>query len=144
MWQIYERDGGVTALLRSCVNDRVVWIYHGTTRQAVRLAYWKVCRKEIERMRNWPATAAARMEPLERLLAVCTASMSGVTDPTPAQKEALRTLRTLCRRPPECDTDFYDHIVEERRRRAEDREIRRRMRERDAERAAREAAGRKK
>ena len=50
---------------------------------------------------------------------------------TPEQKQAAKELQAMAKKEPPCDREFYNHIMEERRRRKEDREIRRKMRERE-------------
>ena len=51
---------------------------------------------------------------------------------TPDQKAAAKKLLKMADEMPPYDMEFYNHIVEERRRREEDKRIRQKMREREA------------
>ncbi len=119
----------VTVILRSCITGNVVWIYRGPSQEAARKAYQRVCRKEIERVRGLGERMARRTAAITRLLTNCLADKPIDAALTPEQQEAARELQAISRKQPECPGEFYDHIMEERRRREEDREIRRRMRE---------------
>lgn len=118
-------------IVKSCLTGKVVWIYRGPSREAARQAYWRACRKEIERVRRWGEHAARRVADVTRILTECTEGLPINAELTPQQKDAARQLRSIIKSAPECPREFYDHIMEERRRRAEDREIRRKMRERE-------------
>ena len=121
----------VTILRRSCLTGKVVWIYRGPSEAAARVAYWRACKREIEFVRSYNERAARRAANIARLLADCTASIPINAELTPQQAEAARELKTIEKKEYVCDREFYNHIMEERRRRQEDREIRRQMRERE-------------
>ena len=87
--------------------------------------------KELERKKNWGETVARRRANIARMLSECTSELAIDAQLTPEQAEAARKLQSLCSKGTEFQSDFYDHIMEERRRREEDREIRRKMRERE-------------
>lgn len=118
-------------IVRSCLTGKVVWIYRGLSQNAARLAYWRACQKEIERVRNWAQKMQSRKDHILRVLEECSASLPLNAELTKEQKEASRELQSIIRKGQECHSEFYDHIMETRRRRQEDREIRRRMRERE-------------
>lgn len=124
-----KKKHSITVILRSCLTGKVVWIYRGPSRAAARKAYWRACRKELERVRNWGERMARRAASIRRLLTDCMADKPIDAELTPEQQQAARELQNIGRKPQDCHLEFYDHIVEERRRRNEDREIRRMMRE---------------
>lgn len=125
-----KHSSSVTVIRRSCLTGKVVWIYRGTSRAAARVAYLRACRKEVDRVRSWKEWVRLRKATVLRILSECTASLSIDAVLTPEQTEAARKLQAIGKKDVECDTDFYDHIMEERRRREEDKEIRNKMRER--------------
>lgn len=67
-----------------------------------------------------------------RLLNECIEAVPLTGDMPPAQKTAVRQLLKLSKEDIACHREFYEHIIEERRRRKEDKEIRNKMRERSA------------
>lgn len=127
-----KKNRHVTIILKSCLTGQVVWIYQGPTKGAARLAYWHACRREMERVKHWNETLAQRRRNIQRLLS-CDSSSSTVLDTglTDEQREAARQLLAIGKKETDGRSEFYNHIIEERRRRNEDREIRRKMRERD-------------
>ena len=124
------REKKVTVICKSCITGRAVWIYQG--RGSSYIAYWRACKKEVERIRNWPTIAARRKESIERLINICTGNFSINAELTPAQKEAVEKLKRIKDKGATCYRDFYNHIMETRRLRRQDAEIRRQMRERKA------------
>jgi hypothetical protein len=118
-------------IVRSCITGKVVWVYRGLSQNAARLAYWRACQEEIRRVRDWAQKAQRRKDSILRVLEKCSAALPLDAELSREQKEASRELQAVVRKAPECHSEFYDHIMETRRRRQEDREIRRRMRERD-------------
>ena len=95
-------------------------------------AYQRACKKEIERMRNWSERMAQRTARITRFLTDLLADKPIDAELTPEQQEAAKELQAISKKQLEDRSEFYDHIMEERRRREEDREIRRKMREREA------------
>ena len=122
----------VTVIIRSCLTGRAVWIYRGPSREAMQKAYQRACKKEIERMRNWSERMAQRTARITRFLTDLLADKPIDAELTPEQQEAAKELQAISKKQLEDRSEFYDHIMEERRRREEDREIRRKMREREA------------
>lgn len=126
------RKSGPYAIRRSCLTGNAVWARRCRTKKEESQRYWRACRAEIERVRRWPETAARRKAAILDLLSRCTARLSAVAEMTPDMREAARQLVSIAEKGMPCHMEFYEHIMEERRRRKEDREIRRRMRERDS------------
>ena len=118
-------------IIRSCLTDKPVWVYQGASKEGARIAYWRACKREIERVRRWPEYMSKRATAVTRLLSSCMDKMSLEMSLTMEQKDAARCLQKLCKNGLQCHREFYDHIVEERRRRKEARAIRVKMRERD-------------
>lgn len=121
----------VTIIKRSCLTGKAVWVYQGKSLNAARKAYWVARKKEIERVKNWPKTAEAYTAYIRNFINSLLEKIPINCELTPDQREAIRELKALEKKGIECDLEFYNHIMEERRRREEDREIRRQMRERE-------------
>ncbi|MBO4499167.1 MAG: hypothetical protein J5732_02810 [Bacteroidaceae bacterium] len=124
----------ITIIKRSCITDKVVWIYQGVSYEAARIAYWRACKKELEKIKHWTEQMADRKRMVGAVMGVlsCSSSSSVFDDHmTDEQRQAARELAKLRKEEPAMYTGFYEHIMEERRRRRQDSEIRRKMRERD-------------
>lgn len=100
----------------SCITGRAVWLHFGHSSEAARKAYWRACRKEVERIRNWTETAARRKANILGLLSALTANLPVGEELPPEKKAAARRLVAIAEKAV-CDRGFYDHIMEERRRR---------------------------
>ena len=126
-----KKNSLITIIQKSCLTGQAVWIYRGPYERSARLAYWRACKRELERVRQWGETLAKRRSNIQRLLS-CDSSSSSVLDAglTAEQIEAAKQLLAIGKRETDGKTEFYNHIIEERRRRSIDREIRRKMRER--------------
>ena len=114
---------------RSCLTGKIVWIHKTTTKDAARHAYWKACKRELERVRQWSNTVAKRCSNVTRFLTDCTAEIPLTTELTPEQTAAARQLQNISKSETEYHSDFYDHIIEEQRQREETRALRRRTKE---------------
>lgn len=124
----------VTIIKRSCITGKVVWIYQGVSREAARIAYWRACKKELEKMKHWTEQMADRKRMVGAVMGMLSCSSSSSVfdvNMTDEQRQAARELAKLRKEEPALDTGFYEHIMEERRQRRQDSEIRREMRERD-------------
>lgn len=120
----------VTILRKSCLTGKVVWIYRGPSKNAARVAYHRACKHELERMKHWSERVARRMTNIARLLSDCMSEIPINADLTPEQKEAAKQLLKLSKENADCHREFYEHVVEERRRRKEADAIRQEMRRR--------------
>lgn len=117
---VNKQNGKVLVVRRSCLTGRIVWAYHGTSEDAARKAYWRACKKEIWRVRNW----MKRMHRRRRLLlSIVTRSDSGSVSSTvfkqmtPEKQKCARKIMQIVKDEPQADREFYDHIVEEAKRR---------------------------
>lgn len=120
----------VIVIRKSCLTGKVVWVYKGSSRHAASTAYWRACQREVERVRHWGETAAQRRARIMQLLNECLEDLPITADMPPKQKAAVRQLLRLSKEDIACHREFYEHIMEERRRRTEDAKIRKQMRER--------------
>ena len=121
----------IVEIRRSCITGKVVWVYRGRTKAAAHVAYWRACKAEIERVKQWPEIMARRRAWILKILNDAMANLPIDAELTPEQKQAAKELQAMAKKEPPCDREFYNHIMEERRRRKEDKEIRRKMRERE-------------
>jgi len=100
----------------SCLTGKAVWIYRSPSDNAMRTAYWRARKKEEERIRNWSRTVATRRANILRLLSDCTSSLPITGDIPPEKRESSLRLRKMAEAPKPCHRDFYNHLIEERRR----------------------------
>lgn len=114
-----KREGPVKVILRSCLTGVPVWVYVGPSMAAMRKAYRKVCREEVERVRNWDKTEKEISEALGRRIDEFLSRFPKDHKFTPQQEEALKTLRAQQNEKEPCYMEFYNHIMEEARRRNE-------------------------
>ncbi len=128
-----KHKGPITIIRKSCLTGKAVWIYRGPSKNAARIAYWRACKKEIDRVKHWGNVVAQQCSNAARFLADCMAEIPINAELTPEQAEAARKLQSIAKREKECYRDFYEHIMEERRRREEDKEYYRKLRERKLE-----------
>jgi len=124
------RKFNVTVIRRSCITGKIIWVYRGMSKNAANVAYHRAWKHELERIKHWPEYVAERKANILKLLNDCLANLPITAELTPKQKAAARRLRKMAETEPECDLDFYNHIIEEQRRRAEDQRIRQQMRQR--------------
>ena len=117
--KINRKSKLIHVIKRSCITGKVVWIYHGHSHEGARWAYWQACKKEVKRVRQWAARMDERRRQLMRLLTGGDSSSSGTVldEMTPEQREAAKEILSLSKQEPPQDREFYDHIVEEARRR---------------------------
>jgi len=123
-----QYKGQLIDIRYSCLTGRAVWIHTGPTGAALRVAYCRACSQEVERINNWHETTDGRRSNVMRLLNDCLAGMSIMEDLPQEKKAAVRALLDIANNR-DCDRDFYDHVMEERRLREEDRKIRHQVRD---------------
>ena len=131
MKKLIKKKFPVTIIRRSCLTGDPVWIYRGASKAGARQAYWRACKAEIERVHNWSQTMAQRAANITRFISQCMERLPIDAELTLEQLAAAKQLRAILKKEPVLHKAFYDHIMEERKRRAEDHEIRRQMRERE-------------
>lgn len=115
-----KREKNIIVVKRSCLTGKIVWIYRGSSYEGARLAYWRACKHEVRRVRSWASRMAERRRQLMRLLTGSDSSSSSsilARKMTPEQRKAAREIIQMGKQPPPRDSAFYDHIVEEARRR---------------------------
>ena len=121
----------ILAIRKSCITGNVVWVYNAPTYGAARVAYKRACDKELERVKHLTKVRAERKKYILHVINEFIADMNPMEPLTPEQVEGIKMLRRLAEELIATDLEFYEHIVEERRRRAEDTRIRQEMRERE-------------
>lgn len=104
----------------SCLTGKVVWVYRGTA-EGARKAYYRACKREVRRVRQWTSAMAARRQ---HLMKIITGSDSGSSSSTAILKrtsgerrKAVYEILRLGKQPPPQGRAFYDHLKEEARRR---------------------------
>ena len=101
----------ITSCIKSCLTGKVVWIGKSPTPVATKTAYMRACRREQSRMRCWLGTIASRKTNIMRFLDQL---LPHGDIPTSAQAAAQSIVKIANTETP-CDTEFYNHIVAERR-----------------------------
>lgn len=117
---VNKKDCKVVVLKRSCLTGRIVWAYQGNSEEGARKAYWRACKKEVRRVRNWMQRMARRRRQLLRIIThsdSSSVSSSMLKSMNPQQREAARKIIQLAKKEPPMDRAFYDHIIEEAKRR---------------------------
>lgn len=117
---VNKKDYKVVVLKRSCLTGRIVWAYRGDSEEGARKAYWRACKKEVWRVRNWMKKMSRRRRMLLRLVThsdSSTVSSSIYKKMTPEQRKAARKIVKLANTEPQPDREFYNHIIEEAKRR---------------------------
>ena len=116
-----NRDNKKLLILKhSCLTGRVVWAYRCDTEEAARRAYYRACKKEVRRIRQWSAKMAERKRKRAMIFNGSNSSSSGINVnkyKDPAVRRLARQMCKLIKDQPPKDTTFYDHIVEEAKRR---------------------------
>lgn len=125
-----EENSTVTAICYSCITGKAVWLYQGPSKQAARAAYRRACEREIQRVRAWSKRSAERKANIKRLLGECMGDIPITASMTDEQDAAAKLLLSMSGRTVPFCRDFYEHIMEERRRHDEDKRIRKQMRKR--------------
>lgn len=100
---------------RSALTGKAVWLSHQRSYQTEWTAYKRACLKEINRMRQWANTVNRRRRNIQRLLTELTASLPILGDIPPEQRMAAKVLTQMAANEPPKQSDFYDHICEEKR-----------------------------
>ena len=117
---VNKKDCKVVVLKRSCLTGRIVWAYRGDE-EGARKAYWRACKKEVRRVRNWMKRMANRRR---QLLRIITPRRQHFGEQLHAEehesssngRQHARSYQ-LAKKEPPLDRAFYDHIIEEAKRR---------------------------
>ncbi len=113
---VNKQNGKVLIVKRSCLTGRIVWVYRGTSEEAARKAYWRACKKEIRRIRDWAKKMSRRRKLLLSIATHgdCDSVSSSVFSQMSSEKRKLaRRIIQLAKDMPQPDREFYDHVVEE-------------------------------
>lgn len=117
---VNKENGKVLVVKRSCLTGRIVWMYRGASEEAARKAYWRACKKEIRRVRDW----AKKMSRRRRLLLSIvmhndnsSVSSSAFNQMSCEKRKLARRVMQIAKDVPQPDREFYDHVIEEAKRR---------------------------
>lgn len=112
-----NRNYNILKILKSCVTDVAVWIYAGPSKESARQAYHRACRREAGRMRRISKAVSRRKSNIRRLLDDCLSSVPITGELDQRRKQAARLLVSISEDGgPVANRDFYNHVLEERRR----------------------------
>lgn len=107
----------IKTIRKSALTGKAVWLSHERTYKTGWKAYRFACRKEAMRISRWAYTVARRRKNITRLLAKLTESLPILGDIPREQRDAAKALMQMADNEPPKQSDFYDHICEERRQR---------------------------
>ena len=124
-----KKNKPLRVIRKSCITGKAVWVSHCTNYPAVWLAYMTACKREVERVKNLGEKVAHRKANILKFLNDCLAGLPIEAALTSVQKTAARQLLSMADSNSFAKSEFYEHIMEERRRREEDREMWRKRRE---------------
>jgi hypothetical protein len=120
----------IRSIRKSCITGKAVWLNHNMTYMGEWIAYRRACQREIELVKKYPKLMEQRRANIMKLLSDLLASLPAIGELPPEKKAAAKALMKIADSPPPCYKDFYNHIMEERRRKEADRKIRAQMKER--------------
>lgn len=118
---IKQKNHIITFVKRSCITGNIVWVYRGKSQEGARKAYWRACKREVRRVRQWMSKMSERKHRLMQILAGGDSSSSYsayIRDSMSSeQHKAVHEIAQMCKTQPPKYGEFYDHIIEEARRR---------------------------
>lgn len=107
-----------TIIRRSCLTDKVVWLYRGHgTKRYIDKEYCVACRRERERIKRWSRTMTRRRKRINDLLSTLTAELPIMGTLSAEQRQAIRELQSIATQDLLPDRAFYEHFLESRRQR---------------------------
>ena len=105
----------IRILHRSCLTDQPVWLSPQRSRQAEAKAYKRACKHEIERIKGWGKRIEQRKGNILHLLSDLMANIPIFASVAEEQAEAAKQLNAIAEKSPLCYRDFYNHIMERKR-----------------------------
>ena len=114
---------------KSALNGRAVWVNHVRNYRAEYYAYKRACHKESMRINHWAYAVARRRKNIQRFLGKLTENLPILGDIPQEVREAAKKITLMADNEPPKQSDFYDHICEERRQRKNAREREKRWQE---------------
>ena len=105
----------IKTIRKSALTGKAVWLSHERTYKTGWKAYRFACHKEAMRINHWACTVARRRKNITRLFAKLTESLPILGDIPREQREAAKAIMQMADNEPPKQSDFYDHICEERR-----------------------------
>lgn len=115
----HNKKNIITVIRRSCINGLVVWIYRGPSKDAAKKAYLRACKQEVKRVKTWMQKINDVQRSISLFISSCMDSMPINANLTDTQKNAVKQLQHIRNEQRPCHMDFYNHIIEEARRKNE-------------------------
>lgn len=103
-------------IVYSCLTGKAVWVNIGKSDNP-RMTYWRACKAELERIRRWSETVAERKAWIKKFLNACMERLPMMSELPEEKRKAAKSLLAMAEVNMPCDMEFYNHIVEEARRR---------------------------
>ena len=123
----YCKPHRAVAIRKSCLTGKAVWIHSGSpSKNSEWMAYDRAKRQEMKRVKQWSDMKARRKSNIMRIFNDCMENVSRIEGKL---QTAARKLLTLSEQTISCSRDFYNHLLEERKRRSADRKFKRKMKE---------------
>jgi hypothetical protein len=114
---------------KSALTGKAVWVGHKRSYDTEWRAYKRACHKEYQRMRGWGYAMVRRRKNIMRFLTKLTDSLPILGDIPKEKREAAKSITLIADNDPPKQSDFYDHICEERRQRKNAKEREKRWQE---------------
>ena len=109
---------------RSCINGKVVWMARCKSRKAADVSYCRAVKAELQRKSHLPRLDKQRRHNILAMLNEYLDYIPITQALTPEQVAASKYIRALSAEEIATHSEFYDHIIEEKRRRQEAQVIR--------------------
>lgn len=100
----------------SCLTGKAVWVNVGFASDP-RMSYWRACKHELEYVRSFAERMARRKESVKAMLGACLANLPINAELSEEKRKAAKRLLAIAEEKVPLYTGFYDHIMEEARRR---------------------------
>lgn len=114
----YKRKKQILKILkRSCITNKIVWLGHERSYKAGWETYKNACKREKERIRNWSKMVELRKSNIMRMLSDCLSGMSITDELTPEKRQLANQMVAMTETDTTCDRDFYDHILQSKKKR---------------------------
>ncbi len=112
----YKRKQRILRIIRrSALTGKAVWVEHTRTYKNEWDSYKYACRKEFVRMNQWTRTVARRRKNILLFLGKLTERLPIIGDIPHDKRDAAKVITQISDTEPAKQSDFYEHIQEEKR-----------------------------
>lgn len=112
----YKRKKRILKVIRkSALTGRAVWVDRGRTYKSVWENYKNACKKEFVRMNQWTRIVARRKKNVTQFLDRLTEHLPILGDIPQNKRDAARSITLIVNGELSRQSDFYEHVREERR-----------------------------